>query len=111
MSKHTPGPWVVAENDGAYVKNNSLAPIRIEERSTEYEMVLALITKDCPLLEQQADANALLIALAPELLEELIDAREALIGALRSIPVGDPESDPAVMSIDATLAKLEGGAA
>ena len=54
QTKHTPGPWVVVPNDGAYVKRPELGTLRIEERGSPDEMVLAIVVTDCPRLKDQA---------------------------------------------------------
>lgn len=74
MSKHTKGPWIAVENDGAYVKDPKFATWCIEERGSAAEMVVAVVISDVALLANKVEANARLIAAAPEMLEALKDA-------------------------------------
>ena len=67
MTKHTPGPLQVYENDGAYVKEPALARFAIEQVNG---ISTALVLTDTPGLDRgEAKANAYLYAAAPDLLE------------------------------------------
>lgn len=75
---HIPGPWTVL--DGVVVTS--------EERTGAYWEV-ATIEKDCGYPHDHAEANALLIAAAPELLEALEWYAAALFDVNRRGPEGD----------------------
>ena len=82
-AEFTPGPWEVVENDGAYMNHPEMGAIRIEERDTVHEMVLAVVITDCPLLVEAGAANARLIAAAPDgynLAVEILRALDARTG-------------------------------
>ena len=64
-SGHTPGPWAVVPNDGAYVKRPEIGTLRIEAPFPK-EDILAIVVTDIPELQRCAVANARLIAAAPE---------------------------------------------
>lgn len=64
IMKHTPGPWMVM--DGTYSFGTELGVCEVE---TEY--FVAGIVADIPELKEQAEANARLIAAAPEMLDAL----------------------------------------
>jgi len=85
VSKHTKGPWIAVENDGAYVKNPEFATWRIEERGSAAEMVVAVIISDIALLADKVEANARLMAAAPEMRAALNKAYD-LIRAEYSCP-------------------------
>jgi hypothetical protein len=76
MKGHTPGPWVVVPNDGAYVEDNDLGDVRIEQYDDG--PVIAVVITDIPSLRKARNANAALIASAPSLLEQNRVLREAL---------------------------------
>ena len=67
-SKHTPGPWVVATHDLS-VRHRSEFGLEIAA------VVETIVSSDGPLMDTEtAEANARLIAAAPELLEALVEA-------------------------------------
>lgn len=75
MSAHTPGPWEVAEPD-----RNGQAIVR----AAEYEV--ATCWHHClGSIEKEMEANARLIAAAPELLVALKECRDAVAAAMRVI--------------------------
>lgn len=41
------GPFVIVENEGAYVEDDDLATLRIEERATSTGLAVALMITDC----------------------------------------------------------------
>lgn len=70
-SKHTPGPWVAQKGAGYYVtrpKSRCAHVVGVCNRTS-------LVDGDC---EAEAEANARLIAAAPDLLEALKSALNAL---------------------------------
>lgn len=79
----TPGHWRVIANDGAYVKDEEMATLRIEQE--EYpEMVLALIISDTAALRHKANA-AHIAAFDPPTVIALLDrlsTAEVLISLL-----------------------------
>lgn len=81
--KHTPGPWKLAEAvKGRYTKTN-LRRIRSEREGTEHGAVCEVYgIKD----GTEANANARLIAAAPEMLEALRVAEES-VGDLKALEI------------------------
>lgn len=109
MSKHTPGPWKVFENpEGLPVVESTgphadaVAHIRWARREAD---------------GAEVDANARLIAAAPDLLEALRLAiqfveKPKLVDALRDLPDGwaEPVSrDATLQAARAAIAKATGG--
>lgn len=93
--KHTPGPWSLGST-GWYVQHDEAY------EQTSQGVVGSNGTPICEVVsieydDTEIDANARLIAAAPELLEALKDARFALYG-----------SGPGNPKIDAAIAKAEG---
>jgi len=71
MSKHTPGPWQMGHASSGRGPNDDGGdyPIYVADNS-DYKHILAeVICQTSPLVFQPAEANAKLIAGAPELLE------------------------------------------
>lgn len=94
MSKHTPGPWKVAAIPGAVIAmdNTTIAKVFYGERSV-------------------CDANARLIAAAPELFEALGSALRLgdHDGACKAMARGGPEDCICwVAAAHAAIAKAEG---
>lgn len=70
MSEHTPGPWTVVDNEGAYVRKDGLVDVRVDQEGDFSDsLAVALIISDCPRLSATGEslANARLIAKAPEM--------------------------------------------
>ena len=98
-SKHTPGPWTI-EADGSHIMigasgNGTIAVMR------------------CPLsgTDKTKQANARLIAAAPEMLAELVKQRDWLLHVKPQINA--PESvmlgfDQSIKYLDALIAKARG---
>ena len=110
--KHTPGPWQVDADQRADEKTRQLAAryglkesrgtaiigdIKQWEHNESYSVV-AVVNDD----NWECEANARLIAAAPELLEAL--------RGIRDMRIGDPEKvvDAAFAKADAAIAKAEG---
>lgn len=93
-SKHTPGPWVVTPHPDTHVDVFGVGEIMDDK-----EMQYALSHTFC---YQNAEANARLIAAAPELLEALVIARD--YAAYAQAEPGD------LALIDAVISKATGGA-
>lgn len=104
MSTHTPGPWksyaLASGNSGQYAVHGAIGTIN--------EATIATVTFDLgpnTLRKQNAnaEANATLIAAAPELLGALRQVRSWLLS-------GIPENTYPLQWIDAAIAKAEGRA-
>ena len=87
MSKHTPGPWHVFKDSSIYSKHADY---------TLAEIVAGMTDEEC-------DANARLIAAAPELLKALQAALDALRGS-----AGFDEINNAKKQVKAAIAKATG---
>lgn len=99
MNRHTPGPWeVVTPTANASTKARDVRTVRTSARkwSRRVARVYAFGTAD-------ADANARLIAAAPELLRVLTAAEHAL----RSYELSNANPDLAVRVADAAKAVLD----
>lgn len=104
--KHTKGPWHVQDNDGAYCMvrgkpedgHNGQSIAKVWLQDTDFN-----------------DANARLIAAAPDLLEALVVAQQQVAALKRQIVWHDCASVNAVTAsertISAAIAKATGGAA
>ena len=96
MSKHTPGPWQVSagavDNPRLIVENDLALPI--------CAMSLRGVHGDT----RRMEANARLIAAAPELLEALEMAEDRIESERRS-----GEFDPLLRDIRAVISKATGG--
>lgn len=130
MSKHTPGPWSLSAS-GLRTNDGAIAVLHYSAESQDCTHI-AYITCQAKFKRGQGwnaecavrDANAHLIAAAPELLSELVKLRRAYVNLLeagkdRITSLGgecDPvdmmeRSDPALTSARAAIAKATGGAA
>lgn len=74
MSKHTPGPWKVI-NGTVYIGLAKEAECSPDKRAWEKRECIAKMHRDpsCAITPTERDANARLIAMAPELLWNLKD--------------------------------------
>lgn len=99
MSKHTPGPWFLAEKvEGKHTVTN-LRRIRSEREGMEHGAVCEVYgIAD----GSEAHANARLIAAAPELLE-------ALEYVLNTCPAINSQAEEAHQQARAAIAKATGG--
>ncbi|WP_442577841.1 hypothetical protein ACSBOB_20050 [Mesorhizobium sp. ASY16-5R] len=77
--KHTPTPWAVVENDGAYMKQADNAKYRIEAQNPQ-EHVVALIVSDLPDDVLPAEANAAFIVRACNAHDQLVEALKQVMG-------------------------------
>lgn len=96
MSKHTPGPWTVSELDA--VGNVSEFCIFIEPN-------VAVIERKTSPENDMPDAR--LIAAAPEMLEALKSARDAL-AQVTAHPMSFWDCSQDVAALDLVIAKAEG---
>jgi len=106
-SKHTPGPWKVhpyVANSGKYNKCRDVGPSGIA-----VAQVIGAFEQPTP--GEECEANARLIAAAPDMLEALILARDMLITALEAddpaacTQMEWPESE--LNQINAAIAKAQ----
>lgn len=83
MSKHTPGPWATGPMEGSQ-------GCRIWQTDTQGNVKsivgFCLQSKPSRELDEETEANARLIAAAPELLAALVGAEKALVKALPLLP-------------------------
>lgn len=101
-TKHTPRPWFVKFVGGAFL-------VRAEKRHAKDWRVVAQVV----LHEREDEANARLIAAAPDLLEclkELLDAMYESDGAYGIVRTGVKNAGDAeiIQRCDAAIAKAEG---
>lgn len=98
MSAHTPGPWAVI----AFSRNDAV--LSVAERGV---VAHVLDPEGGSVVERHANAH--IIAAAPDLLEELREARNALQWYRETFPEADGRGDDEVIArIDAAIAKAEG---
>lgn len=111
MNKHTPGPWEIGLRESAYAMERT-----IEADAINSGAPLAIIRGDGSTKENEA--NARLIAAAPDMLEALKLARNSL-RPFTLKPIGAPGSEArakqdaeieAYNTICAVIAKAEGRA-
>ena len=106
MIKHTAGPWSYWQGAGAGDESHA------EITSKDGDIVVAAFNDMIP----DGEANARLIAAAPDLLEALMMARDALATALRTAAPDwfetkeDIDAHVGINQIDAAIAKATGEA-
>jgi hypothetical protein len=88
-TKHTPGPWEIVPADK-----------QIQIHAKGFKGSLALIDWS----DERANADARLIAAAPELLDQ---CKDALTFMLEMVPL--PKDHPRCMALRAAIAKATGG--
>jgi hypothetical protein len=98
-AKHTPGPWKAVRNASFWEVVTPL-PGQTLDQANEYSPSLAYVWGEG---EEQAEANARLIAAAPELLEAL----KEIVGFWDSIVPGECVNDMHVKA-RAAIAKATG---
>jgi len=82
MTKHTPGPWAV-HSDRLSIHR----PAMPEDEGHEIRRLVALVYSNCQAGDSNLDANARLIAAAPDLLEALkeingiVEHAQQIVGA------------------------------
>lgn len=81
MSKHTPGPWKLERDELHY---GSLSTVVAGEKSKKFPGYQMIVGVGGFAGVDEQEANARLIASAPELLEALRDMFELAEGAMRS---------------------------
>lgn len=96
MSNHTPGPWTACDNNGYSIWRITSPQYRANSASR----TVAEVVGD----SAETEANARLIAFAPEMFELLYKTRNHIDKSCREC-----ESKAIVPEIDALLDKIEGG--
>ena len=91
--KHTPGPWIVAEDQVGDDDGNTIADVTL---FNEWNTTEGIVTKEMPW-----EANARLIAAAPELLEILEES-------VWYIDFGDSGAIEWHEQMEKLIAKIEG---
>jgi hypothetical protein len=109
MSGHTPGPWAVFHDHQDPATARSLGYVRREADDMGWAAPWGFpcIASCFGCEHPEQEANARLIAAAPELLEALLDAREQL-RAYEQDASGEDYNSP---SINAAIAKATGASA
>jgi hypothetical protein len=97
MNKHTPGPWKIATDWAGYPQH-----IRTECGSVACSF-LTSVKRNCGI--EQIEANARLIAAAPDLLEALLDCIFVIERDLNGLPIMQPE----LRQARAAIVKATGG--
>ena len=98
--KHTPGPW--REAAGTFIRS----------ATDDDDGVLIAVVRDIHVRSAAAKANARLIASAPEMLDALQVARDAIVSALPAqgpIPTNCDQLIDALYTIDTALKAQKGG--
>lgn len=104
MNRFTPGPWHVSELD-----RRTVGPIRVlraEGTTTDLPQMQAVATVKVRLVDAETDANACLIAAAPELLDG-IKAMVSLYDLIQRTSLGASVRDKLARA-EAAIAKAEG---
>jgi hypothetical protein len=121
VSKHTPGPWIIDETKalGAYGVWTDYATHPGHDGAWYGSLVCSVYPhnrSDVP--REQRDANARLIAAAPDLLAACKAAARWIAGNTPMVDSSDPilgpiadEADRIAVAIHAAIRKAEGGAA
>jgi hypothetical protein len=114
-TQHTPGPWRTADmhKHGLYMNDGAASVVQADEAAEEDEPIQHIAFVSCHADYKRGtghkaqcearDANARLIAAAPDLLEALKAVMEALIADLPQA-----EGGPTVQGALAAIAKAEG---
>lgn len=124
MSAHTPGPWIAKSDDGRY--NNSRNTWRVDDEEACCSeaapitlgdgtvIAFAVASDDDYFADNRVDANANLIAAAPELLDALIEAVDCGMVPISSAKDGGASTHSRQVRcadmIRAAIAKATGGA-
>jgi hypothetical protein len=101
MSKHTPGPWTAEPNGG---DDDDLRKLFICANTGAETTIAEVFTG----LEEDAEANAALIAAAPDLAEAVRELLATHPAAYREPGPIDNRTDNAIKIARAAIAKAEG---
>lgn len=85
MSKHTPGPWMLADDKTRVITNESVPDAEIADCESGFY---------CSKNISECEANARLIAAAPEMLEALKAAEKRLHALWQADPNNYPQCEP-----------------
>lgn len=102
MSKHTPGPWTVEDP-----MDFELSIVEANKETYEWRFIASIPLNDdddADIPRATAEANAQLIAAAPDLLE----AAQAMLEALGYFGAQDSPLDRVRVKMKAAIAKAEG---
>lgn len=99
-AKHTKGPWRISQNVSRHVIGPKGGVVTCGE-----------LTWDGPGSTEVADANARLIAAAPEMLDELINMTARFKAAIMQAGTDEEFAELAVASARAIIARARGEAA
>lgn len=109
VTEHTPGPWEYVPstaNHGPYVSNGwgagDICDCYTMSKPSELAVCNGGTSQPIPFQHEEADANARLIAAAPEMLDALEQAQEWLSKW--------GSAEPQLAVIEAAIAKATGGA-
>lgn len=115
-SKHTPGPWEYVpsnSNHGPYVSNGwgagDICDCYVMSKPSELAVCNGWTSAPIHHQHEEADANARLIAAAPDLLEALRELYATVRGECPSI-FNEYSGGELEMSVIEAIAKAEGGA-
>lgn len=110
MNKHTPGPWVVEDDDS--FADCDLIPIGAVDGARICDVTAGFLDDECEemAITEETRANARLIAAAPTMLEALKDMVNMYVELVNSGDAGfwDPEKVPQVIQARAAIALAEG---
>ncbi len=112
-SKHTPGPWEVSHGGHGSPHGFVIDEYYVLNRTVADDVAIAADIVD-PATQMPSEANARLIAAAPELLEALLEAVECGMVPVSSAKEGGASAFSAQVrcadKIRAAIAKATGGA-
>lgn len=98
--KHTPGPWIATHIIGSWW-------IEDDDPTAFCRRRIAIVDDGAGI--ESPDANARLIAAAPELLAALEAAREFIIDGMAMGFIGMPEDETVLEVIEKAIRKAKGG--
>ena len=112
-TKHTPGPWEISAKYGRR-SDGSIAIMTKTPEGEKIPVAYANLTADVPAkvrqemsCDEESEANARLIAAAPELLYT-IRAAKRWLETMLDFPEHRPAAHTMINAIDAAIAKAEG---
>lgn len=105
---HTPGPWGQAIPNTWFVENDDAGYVSWSAIAAETGVVALIVSEEPG--DKFFEANARLIAAAPDLLKAGESARQALWNALDHLGFECPDEHPAIVELDAAIARATGEA-